>query len=290
MMEHPREQPAVAVCIPAYDEADGVAAAVASVRRAAYPQDRVEIIVAVDGADADVMAAARAAGARAEPVVPNQGSYNARNAAIAAISTPVAAVLFTDADCMATPGWIASHVAALERSPLSGGAVEFVFAGTRPTPAEWVDSIRHLTQEAYVTRDGFAVTCNLAVRREVLNALTFDGSLRSGGDADFCLRARAAGFGLAYTPDAVIRHPARPTRQALLQKVRRISSGGRRVRALQGRDDRPKVRFGFGAYRTARAAGHQVGPLWGLRACLLDYRAQRLRRATFASQMAPDPT
>jgi glycosyltransferase involved in cell wall biosynthesis len=264
------------VCIPAYDEVDGVAAVVRAIRSADYPSELVRVVVAVDGADPSVVDAARRAGAEVVEVVPNQGSYAARNAAVLDLGDAVDVVLFTDADCVIPPTWVQAHVDALASSDLSGGAVRFTFAGPRPTPAEWVDSIRHLQQDVYVSRDGYAATCNLGVRREVLDELRFDATLRTGGDAEFCRRATASGFRLAYAPAAVIDHPARPTRQALLGKVRRIAGGVERHRQRWEEREVTLPRPTRGPYRRARQAGHDVGPWWGLRASLLDYRCNRI--------------
>ncbi|HVT78734.1 MAG TPA: glycosyltransferase, partial [Acidimicrobiales bacterium] len=193
------DEPVVGVCIPVYDEVDAIVATLRSVWATDYPRDRLRVVVAVDGGDARVAGAARAEGATVVEVVPNQGSYAARNAALAALDPVASCVLFTDTDCEVAPGWVRAHVAALENASLSGGGVDFRFAHRRPNPAEWVDSTRHLRQQTYVELDGFAATCNLAVRRDVFARVQFDPTLRTGGDADFCLRAKAAGFDLVYT-------------------------------------------------------------------------------------------
>jgi GT2 family glycosyltransferase len=238
--------------------------------------------VAVDGGDPAVCRAARAAGALVVVVAPNQGSYAARNTAADAVRPDACALVFTDADCIVEPGWIENHLDALSHAPLSGGAVRFSFRRGRPTPAEWVDSRRHLNQEAYVKRDGFAATCNLAIDADVFRRLRFDARLRTGGDADFCLRAANAGARLVYTSSAVIVHPARDSGRELRGKVRRIASGAPAVRAKQGRDanlGRPRLTLSH--WRSARAAGHRVGPVWAFRAAWLDYQCQRIAVAAF---------
>ena len=267
---------AVGVCIPAYDETDTLRRVCREIAGNDHPGP-VRVVVAVDGADPRVVAAASQAGAEVVEVRPNQGSYNARNAAVAHLGADVDVVLFTDADCVIPSGWIRAHVDALSRgADLSGGAVRFTFRGAVPSPAEWVDSIRHLQQEVYVARDGYAATCNLGVRREVLDGMKFDPTLRTGGDAEFCRRATRAGYELVYTPDAVIDHPARPTTAELLKKVRRIAGGVERHRERWEEREVTLPRPTRGPYRRARAAGHDVGPLWGLRASLLDYRCNRI--------------
>ena len=268
--------PVVTVCIPAYDEVAAVGATVRSVFATAFPGECLEVIVAVDGGDAAVMQAARDAGARVVDVVPNQGSYAARNAAAALARSDATVLLFTDTDCIVSPTWIDRHLAALATADMSGGGVRFTFAGERPRPAEWVDSIRHLKQEVYVTRDHYAATCNLAVRRDVFDALRFDESLRTGGDAEFGVRATAAGKTLVYTEDAWVDHPARRTRQALLTKVRRIANGVARQRSRWVGRAYPPAKLRLGPYRSALKAGYRVGPVWGLETCLLEFRCQRM--------------
>ena len=105
--------------------------------------------------------------------------------------------------------------------------------------------------------------------------------MRTGGDADFCLRAAGTGARLVYTPDAIVDHPARQSTAALITKARRIAGGAPRVRELQGRTKTPTVRLTGAPYRRAREAGHRVGPVWGVRASVIDYRLQRIMRAAF---------
>ena len=265
----------VGVCIPAYDEVDEVAATVRSVLDSGYPVDALQVVVAVDGGDPRVAAAAKSAGATVVvEVIPNQGSYAARNAAIAQLSPDVSTVLFTDTGCSVAPGWVDAHLRALAEADLSGGAVVFTFDPTGPTAAGWVDSLRHLRQEYYVTEAGFAATCNLAVRRSVVDEMRFDATLRTGGDAEFCRRAVASGKRLVYTPDARIDHPARRTRRELFAKVHRIASGTHRQRdRWVERGMPPHPRFRLRVWRLAHRAGVSKGPIWGLYACTLDYIA-----------------
>lgn len=270
------DAPRVAICIPAYDETDRLRRLLTSIEALEHPADRIQVIVAVDGSDPAVLAAAREFDVLALPVQPNGGSYTARNAAIEAIDGPVDVVLFTDADCEVEPGWVGAHLLALQDCDLSGGGVRFTFT-RRPSPAEWVDSIRHLQQELYVSRDGFAATCNLAVRWAVLEHQRFDAAMRTGGDAAFCRRATTAGFRLAYTPAALVAHEARRTRRDLMTKIHRIANGMPAQRERMRERGAPKrARLNRGAYRLARRAGLEVGWLWGLEACLLNYHATRV--------------
>ena len=269
----------VAVCVPVHDEAERLRVLLASIARADW-DGPIQVVVAVDGGDPAVIRAAEENGAKAVPIVPNRGSYNARNTAVDAIEGDVDVVLFTDADCAVTPSWIRAHVEALETADLSGGGVEWAFS-PKPSPAEWVDSIRHLHQKVYVERDRYAATCNLAVRKAVLDTMRFDATLRTGGDAEFGRRATSSGYTLVYTEKAAIRHAPRRTRRDLMTKVRRIACGvpAQKARWVE-RGEAPGARLTRGPWRRARQAGFDVGPWWGLRACLLDWEANlRIRRA-----------
>jgi glycosyltransferase involved in cell wall biosynthesis len=280
--------PVAAVVLPVHED-PGVGHVLRSLQRLDWPADRLHVLVALDGPDAETERVAREHGAQVVVLPTNQGSYAARNAAIDALPAEVEIVAFTDADCEAMPELLQAHLVALRSAELSGGAVE-VTLRPKASPAEWVDSRRHLRQKHYVEVDGYAATANLAVRRSVLDSLRFTSGLRSGGDADFCLRARAAGLSLVYTEGARVLHPARTTDAEVMKKVRRICTG---IEANPARwKDRvirkPSVRVSLRVVRQAHSAGVSRGPLWDARAFLLDQRASRAiyRSATVAKSRA----
>ncbi|HET6908484.1 MAG TPA: glycosyltransferase [Mycobacteriales bacterium] len=266
--------PRVAICVPAHGSAPGLQRLLKSIEAVDYPHDALRVIVAIDGPDAELEKVARS---HADEVVVspvNRGSYAMRNLAIDRVGD-ASFVLFTDSDCVVTPGWVTAHVAALASSEMSGGPVRFSYDDS-PTPAEWVDSQQCLRQDHFILRIGFAATANLAVRREVLDVVRFDDSLRSGGDWDFGRRAGEAGFRLAYTADAAIVHPARNTARAVLKKTWRVAGGARvlsrRGHAASRRHDPVKGR----AAVAARAQGLPVSRLWLARTALLDYTCSLL--------------
>lgn len=271
-----------AVCIPVRGDAQGLRQTLAAVRR--LDGLRPFVVVAVDGPDAAVEAAAHEAGADHVVVLPSPaGSYAARNAAVAALPPSVELVAFTDAGCVPVPGWLLAHERVLSRVALSGGAVDRV-RSSRVRPAEYIDSVRNLDQQKYVEQDGFAATCNLAVRRAVLDELGFDGTLESGGDREFCRRALAAGHELAYAADAVVAHECRRTVGAVLAKARRV---GRGVAALPA-DARPMrlptPRLHAGLARRAWREGVSRDPFWLVTVALVDFARTRafVRAATGA--------
>ncbi len=152
------------------------------------------------------------------------GSYAARNAGAAAARGRW--LVFTDADCLPEPRWLAALARASAAHPesLLAGPVA-VRAGADPNPCEIYDMIRGIPQARYVAR-GYAATANLAVPAAVLAALGgFDPARFSGGDAEFCRRAGAAGHPLRLVPEAVVGHPARADWAELAAKARRIKGG-----------------------------------------------------------------
>lgn len=259
----------VAICIPAFGDPAGLAATLRSIDAVDHPRHLLQVIVAVDGPDEVLAAAARAGGADEVVVLDrNRGSYAARNAAVDAITPGVDAVLFTDSDAEVDRRWVGAHLDALGRAPRSGGRVVFRTA-TPPRPAEVVDARRHLNQEHYVGL-GYAATVNLAVRPEVLDAVRFDERLRSGGDFEFGQRATTAGFPIAWTPDAVVFHGARPSARQLLRKVDRVARGARVMQAAgHAATGRRVVRAPLRQVAAA-TAGFEPGPWWLLRAGLID--------------------
>lgn len=159
---------------------------------------------------------------------PGPGSYAARNiAARAALAgAPEALLAFTDADCRPDPGWLAALAAGAAAHPgaLLAGPVRME-APARWTAAATFDRLRGIPQARYVAR-GYAATANLAVPGPVFAALGgFDASRRSGGDAEFCRRAGAAGHPLHLLPDAGVSHPVRADWAGLAVKARRVKGG-----------------------------------------------------------------
>jgi len=259
--------------VPAFRDPQGVRRLLDLVRAVEHDPAGLRVVVAVDGGDEETVAAAGAGGAEVL-ALPKAGSYAARNAALDHLGDWPEVVVFTDADCLPQPGWIKGHLAALDGGvDLSGGAVE-VTLRAKPSPAEYVDRMRHLRQEMYVTALGFAVTANLAVRREVLDVHRFADRLQTGGDVEFCRRVTAAGATLRYTPDAVVQHPARTTSKEVVKKVRRICAG---------MADQPErwvgtpvtaARIRRAPVTLARQEGVSQGRLWDAREIVLEWYCQ----------------
>ena len=247
------------------------------------------VIVAVDGPDHALVKLAKEHDADVVELPQPESSYAAREAAIDSLGPDVDVVIFTDAGCIPHDGWVDAHRRALERADLSGGAV-VIPLGDRPTSAEVVDARRNLTQQAYVENDGFAATCNLAVRREVLHRVRFDASLESGGDRDFCHRATAAGFRLVYTADAAITHAPRRTWRSVLTKAARVGRGIATVSPASQPAGLPRPSFQLSIGRSHPRGRGIRGLPFALAAAALEYlRVRTYVRAAVGSGYVARP-
>jgi glycosyltransferase involved in cell wall biosynthesis len=195
--------PEISVVIPARDGAATLGALLESLREQHVDDDRYEVIV-VDNASRDATAAvARRLGARVthEPI-PNRS--RARNRGVAAARGDL--IAFTDADCVATPGWLRGFLSCGDHSPIRAGPV-IVRTGEPPNAIERFEALWRFGQEAWV-KQGWAATANLCVTRAAFDEIRgFDPAYRHiGEDVDFCVRARRAGLSLGWCPDAIVTH------------------------------------------------------------------------------------
>lgn len=212
--------PRLSVIVPVYRDWDRLRLCLAALARQSLPSGDFEIVV-VNNEDSEPPADLRAPNLKF--LKESRGhSYAARNTGLAAARGAVLA--FTDADCEPEPGWLAAGWASLQgEAALAGGRIEV--GGDAATLAADYDRAFAFPQDANA-RVGRSVTANLFVRRIVAISLGgFDDNLQSGGDFEFCRRAKQAGHTLTYAPTAVVRHPPRDSLGALLRKNRRTAGG-----------------------------------------------------------------
>ena len=227
-----------------------------------HPAD--EVIVVDNGSRDDGPRLAREHRVGARVVAESRpGSYAARNAGIAVATGDVLA--FTDADCTPHTRWLEDGLQALHSdTSLAAGRVA-AEVGATPSVWEKFDAGHHVDQRKYVEVLGFGATANLLVRKDVFTAVgPFDDGLKSGGDREFCLRATAAGFRLAYAPEAVVTHRSRSTLRETWLLHRRLGAGLRDLskRGLQPRfwrDDQMLLPIGWAAEVTNRVAPRPDG-------------------------------
>jgi glycosyltransferase involved in cell wall biosynthesis len=135
----------------------------------------------------------------------NAGPATARNAGWRATRAPV--IAFTDDDCVPTPDWLANLLAEAKGHDIVQGR-------TVPDPAQQ-DKLGPFSRTLDISAEnGYYQTCNIAYRREVLEALDgFHEQFRfpAGEDTDLAWRAKEAGATTVFAADAVVHHDVRPS-------------------------------------------------------------------------------
>jgi mycofactocin system glycosyltransferase len=143
-------------------------------------------------------------------------------------SCPAEIIVFLDANCRPSPGWLDAllpHFA----DPTLGAAAARVVPSADPGTSRLLDVYERRRSpldlgghEAAVypgSRVPFVPTAALAVRREALEDLEgFDESLRFGEDVDLVWRLGDKGWRVRYEPSATVSHPIRPTVPAWLRQ------------------------------------------------------------------------
>lgn len=198
--------PRASVIVAVYNGAATLGACLDSLLGLDYPADRVELLC-VDNASTDGTARLLASyGTRlrvSREMV--RGPAAARNRGLAQATGEV--VAFTDADCTVDRAWLRQLVAPLA-DPSVGVAGGRILSRR---PCNWIEAfgerIHDHARAIYGMRPPYAITMNWASRRAVLEEVgRFNAALLRGSDVECAWRLQAAGYRLAYAPQAVIYH------------------------------------------------------------------------------------
>lgn len=233
-MDPSSPEPRVAVVIASRNRAALLAEALDAL--AGQTLQEVELLVVDDDSDDDT---ARLLADRGVPTlrVARGGPGQARQAGWRATTAPV--VAFTDDDCVPDRRWLAALL-----RPIEAGTADFVQGRTVPRPDE-VHRLGPWSRTQVVEEpNGFYQTCNMAYRRDVLEALggfrpEFTGPDTAGEDTDLGWRATEAGYRFAFADEAVVHHAVWPSsfrgflrdrrRRAMVVQVVRFHPASRRL-------------------------------------------------------------
>ncbi|PPB79663.1 GT2 family glycosyltransferase [Albidovulum inexpectatum] len=151
-----------------------------------------------------------------------RGAAMARNRGVT--ETRAEHILFLDADCIPSPGWLNAARSAIGKADIVGGAID-VFDETPPprSGAQAFETVFAFNYRRYVQKKHFSVTANLLTRRRVFDEI---GPFRPGlsEDEEWCQRARGRGFSIALAEDMRVAHPTRSDWPALRRKWKRLTS------------------------------------------------------------------
>jgi GT2 family glycosyltransferase len=160
-----------------------------------------------------------------------QSSYHARNRGVAAGVAPW--LLFIDADVQVPPDLIERYFdpAPSDTTAIISGEIvnQAPTAGQRvPLAVRYAYRAQLLSQENTMSNPDFAyaMTANCAIRRDAFETGGgFVANIRSGGDAEICLKLRASGWGIERRREAVVTHTSRDSLRKLLRQAARHGSG-----------------------------------------------------------------
>ena len=207
----------ISVVIPHLNQPEGLARGLAALMAGRRRPD--EVIVVDNGSDALPEAVCAAHPGVRLLAEPEPGPGPARNLGVAAARGDILA--FIDADCIASPGWLAEAEAAMAdpAAEILGGDVHIALVDpAHPTMLEAYESVFGFRVAEYIATGGFTVTANMVVRRGVLAAVGPFAGLGVAEDRDWGQRATALGHRIRHVPEMRVDHPARPSLAELFRK------------------------------------------------------------------------
>ena len=212
-------EPAVSVVIPARDRPDELVQVLEDLAAQDYPRDKFEVLVCDDGSTTDLRRYVdRVKDSGLELTYlrqPPRGPATARNLGIRNARGSIIAM--TDSDTRPDRSWLKYLAEALERDPEAGGVEGLVRADNAGRYDPLGEGPLNLS-------GGVFLTCNMAYRREVLEAVGgFDETFPYPAyeDTDLAARVKQSGKRIIWESRAVVIHPQRPlTLRAVLRKLR----------------------------------------------------------------------
>jgi glycosyltransferase involved in cell wall biosynthesis len=192
---------------------------------------------------------------------PASGPATARNVGIASARGRV--VCLTDDDCEPGVGWAESLARAIDSGAdaaagrtLSGDPDSALAAAS-----ELIAAAPMWTAGSPAEDLSFAASNNLACRRDVLAAVSFDERYgrAAGEDRDWCSRLKTAGYALRAEPAATLVHRPEMSFRAFLQQQLRYGRGAFRFRSARTDRRLERPSFYLRLIRRSFREGAQVG-------------------------------
>jgi GT2 family glycosyltransferase len=238
--------PLVSVVVPSYNRPELAERVLAALAEVVEPEGGFDGVIVDDGsrpAEAEQLAGVAE---RAGVLVvrrPNGGPSAARNSGIDATTGEL--VVFLDDDCAPERDWLVRLVEPFGADDPTLGAVG---GRVRPAPpTNWAQKFCSAIEYATGEQPTFenASTQNACYRRSVLAEVGgFDEGFRhpGGDDPDLSTRTVAAGYRLAYAPDAVVNHNELETYSDFLRHMYHRGLGEARIGTKLGRRRRVLAR------------------------------------------------
>lgn len=215
----------VSVIVPHRNDLAGLARCLDTL--AGLPEKPHEIIVADNGPTAGLKAIITVIDRYLDLPIqlihePRQGAAHARNAGVKAANGQFLA--FLDCDCRPDSKWLETGRKMLDNHAVVGGPVVVAWESRDGpmTAAVAFDLLFGFDVAKSFRRHRHLLTSNMWVRREAFDVV---GPFREGvsEDVEWCHRAAAKGYELAFDRHLIVHHRALPSRQQLNARWRRIT-------------------------------------------------------------------
>lgn len=218
--------PLISVVIPVFQDQAGIRACLQALARQQSDTPPFEVIVVDNGASPSIAVDPELPYPVKVLHQPQPGSYAARNlGAHQAIGQVLA---FTDADCRPASNWLAcgySTIAASAGRTIVGGEVSLDLP-SKPSATALYQWATGFGQESNIRDKHFAATANLFCTRQQFDVIgPFETRLLSGGDREWCWRARRHGFSICHVADALVCTPPRHRLRDAIRQARRVVAG-----------------------------------------------------------------
>lgn len=191
--------PDVSVIVPFYNEARYLERCVDALLAQTLPRDRYEVILVDNNSTDGSYGLARSRGVTVL-TEPKQSSYAARNRGVAHARGRILA--FTDSDCEPDSRWLERLLARFASPEVALVIGERRFA----TESRTLDLLRLFESES-ASHLTYGYTNNLAIRREVFDAVGPFEEIGRGADTNLFLRTRDRfPEGVRFAPEVSVRH------------------------------------------------------------------------------------
>ena len=218
--------PDLSIIIPVFNDNSGLQRCLESITKQSVDPERIQVVVVDNGSSPRIEIREKFKFPLTLIYCATPGSYAARNAGVRASTAP--ALAFTDADCIAEPSWALTGITSLLKQngdTVIGGEVRML-PPEKQTVVALYQTIVGFEQRENIEHRGFSVTANLFCTRSAFDEIgSFDERLLSGGDLEWCWRAKGKGFEVAYAPDAIVGTTPRYTLRGAIRQARRVAAG-----------------------------------------------------------------
>lgn len=212
----------ISVIVPHYDQMDSLRLCLESLIDQTTQNFFYEIIVADNDTPGGIETIKTSFPTVTFVTATQKGAACARNAGMKVARGRVFA--FIDADCVAHPAWLLEGRKSIKNNYLVGGSVDVTVKDQdMPSAVEAFEQVFAFRQQRYIEQKHFSVTANLFVLAADAERI---GPFRNGvsEDVEWCHRARALGFHLAFNDKSIVCHPARRQWGELVSKWDRMIS------------------------------------------------------------------